>query len=214
MVRLIVLLIGYAFGLFQTSYIYGRLHGIDIRKTGSGNAGTTNALRTLGKKAGIIVMIGDIVKCILAVVVVYFLFGRKQPEIDYLLRVYTGFGAILGHNFPFYMGFKGGKGVASMAGVINTISLPITIIGNISFFSTIAITHYVSLASLIVAAEFLIGTIIQGQLGMFHMNQAHLIEMYIVVGAIVGLVVFQHRGNIHRLLTNTERKTYIFKKNS
>ena len=86
MVRLIVLLIGYAFGLFQTSYIYGRLHGIDIRKTGSGNAGTTNALRTLGKKAGIIVMIGDIVKCILAVVVVYFLFGRKQPEIDYLLR--------------------------------------------------------------------------------------------------------------------------------
>ena len=64
--RLICLVIGYAFGLFQTGYIYGKLHGIDIRKEGSGNAGTTNALRVLGKKAGIITYIGDMVKAVLA----------------------------------------------------------------------------------------------------------------------------------------------------
>ena len=212
MERIIALIIGYACGLFQTSYIYGKLHGYDIREKGSGNAGTTNALRTGGVKVGVLVMIGDIVKCIVAVLIVYFLFGRKNPEIDFLLRAYTGLGAILGHCFPFYMGFKGGKGVASMAGVINTISLPITIIGNISFFGTIALTHYVSLASLIVGAEFIIGSIIHGQLGHFHMDQAHLNEMYVIVAVIVGLICFQHRGNIHRLLTHTERKTYIFKK--
>ncbi len=72
MVRIICLLIGYAFGLFQTSYIYGRTKGIDIREHGSGNAGTTNALRTLGKKAGAITLAGDCIKCILAVLTVQF----------------------------------------------------------------------------------------------------------------------------------------------
>ena len=71
MVRIICLLIGYAFGLFQTSYIYGRTKGIDIREHGSGNAGTTNALRTLGKKAGAITLAGDCIKCILAAVLLY-----------------------------------------------------------------------------------------------------------------------------------------------
>ena len=67
MVRIYCLLIGYVFGLFQTAYIYGKLHGIDIREYGSGNAGTTNTLRVLGRKAGVIVLFGDIAKCILAV---------------------------------------------------------------------------------------------------------------------------------------------------
>ena len=143
--RIISLLIGYGCGLFQTSYIYGRMKGIDIREKGSGNAGTTNALRTLGKKAGIIVMVGDILKCILAAVIVWLLFGRNHPELDYLLRTWAGFGCIMGHNYPFYMGFRGGKGVACTAGFINTISWQMTIMGNILFFSNLFITHYVSL---------------------------------------------------------------------
>ena len=211
--RIAAILIGYLFGLFQTSYIYGKLHGFDIREKGSGNAGTTNALRTSGVKVGVLVMVCDIVKCILAVVVVWLIFGRQHPELDFLLRTYTGLGAILGHSFPFYMGFKGGKGVACLAGVINTISLPMTIVGNVLFFGTIALVHYVSLGSILVCAQFLIGTIISGQLGLFHMDQRHLIEMYIVVAAIVGLILFRHRENIVRLLNHTERKTYIFKKN-
>ena len=76
MERIICLAIGYVFGLFQTAYIYGRLHGIDIRNYGSGNAGTTNTLRTLGTKAGLIVLFGDIMKCILAIVLTNLIFRR------------------------------------------------------------------------------------------------------------------------------------------
>ena len=75
MERGICLIIGYVFGLFQTAYIYGKLHGIDIRNYGSGNAGTTNTLRVLGTKAGLIVLFVDIIKCILAIVVTGLLFG-------------------------------------------------------------------------------------------------------------------------------------------
>ena len=85
MERLICIIIGYVFGLFQTSYIYGRLHGIDIRKCGSGNAGTTNMLRTLGTKAGAITLLGDAFKCVIAVLVVRMLFAGnivKQPCFD------------------------------------------------------------------------------------------------------------------------------------
>ena len=84
MERIICLVIGYVFGLFQTAYIYGKLHGIDIRNYGSGNAGTTNTLRVLGTKAGLIVLFVDILKCILAIVVTGLLFGKNHPETIYL----------------------------------------------------------------------------------------------------------------------------------
>ena len=107
MERIICILIGYVFGLFQTGYFYGMTKHVDIRKHGSGNAGTTNALRTLGWTAGVITFIGDCLKCVLAVVVVHLLFG--QNENIALLSMYAGMGAVLGHNFPFYLKFKGGK---------------------------------------------------------------------------------------------------------
>ena len=118
MSRLLSLLIGYCFGLFQTSYFYGKLHGVDIRTMGSGNAGTTNALRSLGAKAGLITLAGDVCKCILAVLVMYLLIGKNHPEILPLLKVYTAFGVIIGHDFPFYMHFRGGKGIAATGGMI------------------------------------------------------------------------------------------------
>lgn len=104
-------MIGYVFGLFQTAYLYGKLHGIDIRNYGSGNAGTTNTLRTLGTKAGLIVLLGDIMKCILAIVLTNMLFQNSHPDEIYLLKIYAAAGAILGHNFPFYLHFKGEKGL-------------------------------------------------------------------------------------------------------
>ncbi len=212
MLRILSLAVGYVFGLFQTGYLYGKSQGIDIRKEGSGNAGTTNALRTLGKKAGLIVMIGDLLKCILAILLVRLLFGRTHPEIDYLLRVYAGIGAILGHNYPFYMNYKGGKGVACTSGLIISISPVMTVIGIILFFGTITLTHYVSLASLIIGLEFVIGTIVLGQMGAFHMSTGHLIEMYILMILIVAEMYYRHRSNIKALLNGTERKTYIFKR--
>ena len=101
MIRVICLLIGYVCGLFQTAYIYGKMHGIDIRTVGSGNAGTTNALRVLGKKAGLIVFLGDVAKTVIAVLIVRLLFGTEYADSIYMLVLYTAAGVNLGHNFPF-----------------------------------------------------------------------------------------------------------------
>ena len=154
MVRIICLLIGYAFGLFQTSYIYGRTKGIDIREHGSGNAGTTNALRTLGKKAGAITLAGDCIKCILAVLTVR----------------------------------------AAL------------------FFLNLAVTHYVSLGSMMVYVVFFAMAVIMGQAGCFALEPPYLYEMYVVIALLAVLAFWEHRANIKRLIAGTERKTYLSKK--
>ena len=116
MIRLVCLLIGYVFGLFQTAYIIGKAHGIDIRNYGSGNSGTTNMMRTMGTKAGLLTFAGDCLKCMFAVALVRALFSAKYPDIMPLLVFYTAAGVILGHNYPFYLNFRGGKGIAATAG--------------------------------------------------------------------------------------------------
>lgn len=215
MARIICVLIGYVFGLFQTSYFYGKAHGIDIREYGSGNAGTTNALRVLGKKAGIIVLLGDCIKCILAVVIVRVLFGHSHSDIIYLLCLYTGAGAILGHNYPFYMGFKGGKGIAATAGMILSFHPLFIAFGVVTFFGAFFLTHYVSLGSLLIYAGFMIEMVIFGQMGLFGENitQMQLFEMYGVTAFLTVLAYWKHRQNIVRLLHGEERKTYLTKKN-
>ena len=134
MERLYCILIGYVFGLFQTAFIYGKLHGIDIRNYGSGNAGTTNTLRVFGTKAGLLVLFGDIIKTILAVVLCGALFGKAHPEELYLLKLYAATGAILGHNFPFYLHFKGGKGIAATAGLVLSFHPTFIPVGVVLFF--------------------------------------------------------------------------------
>ena len=94
MIRVLCLAIGYAFGLFQTSYIIGRMHGIDIRNYGSGNAGTTNMMRTLGRKAGLLTFAGDCLKCVLAVVLVRLLFAGSYRDMLPLLSFYAAAGVI------------------------------------------------------------------------------------------------------------------------
>ncbi len=209
MERIICLLIGYAFGLFQTAYIYGRLHGIDIREYGSHNAGTTNTMRVLGTKAGLIVLFGDIVKCILAIVITGILFDKSHPDMVYLLKMYAAAGAILGHNFPFYLNFRGGKGIAATAGLILSFHPYFIPMGVIIFFSVFFTTHYVSLGSLLVYAGFIIETVVLGQMGVFGMSQAHLIELYVIAAALTIMAYYKHRENIGRLLKGEERKTYL-----
>lgn len=213
MERIICLLIGYVLGLFQTAYIYGRLHGIDIREYGSGNAGTTNALRVLGKKAGLIVLLGDICKCFLAVQMAKWLFGRSCPEIQPLLELYAGAGAVLGHNFPFYLKFKGGKGIAATAGLILALPWPFVAVAAPLFFITLFTTHYVSLGSLLVYAGFVAELVILGQRGFFGMAQPFLLEMYILGIFLAVMAYVKHWENIKRLLRGEERKTYLIKKN-
>lgn len=206
MVRLFCVLIGYVFGLFQTGYIYGRIKGIDIREHGSGNAGTTNALRTLGTKAGVVTFMGDCLKCILAVVAVRLIFSQRYASLMPLLTVYTGLGVVLGHNFPFYLKFRGGKGIASTAGLILTLDPVLSLIAFATFGAAVGITKYVSLGSLLLAAEFLAGVIIYGFSGKWNLSQPQLIEMYIVAAVITAMAFFRHRRNIKSLVKGTERK--------
>lgn len=212
MIRVLCLAIGYVFGLFQTSYIIGKKHGIDIREHGSGNAGTTNMMRTLGRKAGLLTFAGDCIKCILAVVTVRLLFGKSHGDILPLLSFYGAAGVILGHNFPFYLHFRGGKGIAATAGLVLSFNPIMSVLGIITFFSTFFLTHYVSLGSLLVYVGILIELPILGQTGHFHMSQAHLNELYGVAVCLALLAFWEHRENIRRLLSGTERKTYLSKK--
>lgn len=214
MERLICVVIGYVFGLFQTAFIYGKAHGIDIREHGSGNSGTTNALRVLGKKAGLIVFLGDLLKCALAVWVTKLIFGESHPDTVYLLSLYAAAGAILGHNFPFYMGFKGGKGIAATAGMVVALHPYYIPVCATLFFVVFFVTHYVSLGSLLLYVGVVVETIILGQLGVFEpASQETLIEMYVLAFALAAMAFWRHRENIKRLVRGEERKTYLTKKN-
>lgn len=204
--RVIALAIGYVFGLFQTGYLYGKSQGIDIRKEGSGNAGTTNSLRVLGAKAGIITFAGDLFKAIFAVLVVKAIFGNTYPDAIKILELYAGFGAVLGHNFPFYLNFKGGKGIACTSGMILAVfplSAPICLV---LFIGSIAITRYVSLGSILVVVSYLIQVLIFGQMGYLHIDAAYLPEFYIVSACFTAMGLWRHRANIKRLLNGTENK--------
>ncbi|MBR4528740.1 MAG: glycerol-3-phosphate 1-O-acyltransferase PlsY [Lachnospiraceae bacterium] len=212
-VRALCLIIGYLFGMVQTAFFYGKLKGIDIRKHGSGNAGTTNTLRVLGTGAGFVVLIGDMLKCILAILFTDLLFGSRFPEIVYLIRIYTAAGCVIGHDFPFYMNFKGGKGIACTAGYLCAFHPAFIPMFLIAFLVPFLITHYVSLGSLCIYTGFVIQTVIMGQLGIFGMTQGELIELYLIAILMAALAFWQHRANVARLLSRSERKTYLFKKN-
>ena len=147
--RIIAVAIGYACGLFETGYFYGKKKGVDIRTKGSGNSGATNTLRTFGWKAGLVTCLGDILKTVAAVLAVKLIFGRTYTEDIILLELYAGFGAVLGHNFPFYLKFKGGKGVACTGGMVLAV-FPIVAPVSMGLFLVIsAVTKYVSLGSII-----------------------------------------------------------------
>lgn len=211
MFRLWCILIGYAFGLISSAYIFGKINGIDIRTINSGNAGATNTLRTFGKRAGLIVLVMDLLKSFLAVLIATLIFKKICPDMIYLVKIYTFLGVVFGHDFPFYLKFKGGKGVAVSWGSILMfcpLMLPAQIL---VFFGIFLLTHLVSLSSLFFSAAFLAQLIIFGQAGFFGLSQGALFELYAIGALIFAISVFVHRENIKRLIKNKERKTYVFK---
>ena len=210
--RVIALAIGYVCGLFQTGYIYGRTKGVDIRNEGSGNAGTTNSLRVFGWKAGLITFLGDLCKAILAEVLVKVIFDGSYPDSIKVLELYAGFGTVLGHNFPCYLKFKGGKGIACTAGVILAVCPLAAPICLVLFIGSIAITRYVSLGSILVVIAYLIQVIVFGQMGYLHMEAEYLPEFYIITACFTGMALWRHRANIKRLLNGTENKLGMKKK--
>ena len=213
MERLICLVIGCLFGHFQTAYILGRAKGIDIRDYGSGNAGTTNTVRTLGTKDGLIVLAGDLLKSILAVTAAGLLYGGSHPDSVYLLKLYAAAGCIIGHNYPVYMRFHGGKGVAASAGglmALHPLFIPGVAAGFLIPYFT---TFYVSLGSLVMMAVTFAEMVVLGETGVFGAPRPVLTEMYVLGALIAGLCFIQHRGNIKRLVRGTERKTYLGRRN-
>ncbi len=212
MERLVCLLVGYAFGCFPTGYIYAKIHGVDIRKKGSGNIGSTNVLRNMGPKAGLITMLGDFAKTMLPIFIISQVF-KTQPELRYLYMVYTGLGAILGHNYPITLGFKGGKGVACTGAMIILSDPIIFAVCLVLFLGTVLTTKYVSLGSLLVAAGYFITNMILIYSGSSigwgagsSIVPEYRMELSVVVAIVSALIVFQHRSNIVRLLNGNENK--------
>lgn len=202
--RIVAVAIGYVIGLFQTGYLYGKSHGIDIREHGSGNSGTTNTLRTLGWKAGAITFIGDVAKAIVAVIIVHFLF--REMEGLKVIELYAGFGAVLGHNFPFYLKFKGGKGIASTSGMILAVCPQAAPLCLILFITIVLATRYVSLGSIIMVIAFVVQTITYNHLGWLGVESGYMLEFDILAACFTALAIWQHRANIKRLINGTENK--------
>lgn len=211
--RILCLAGGYFFGLLQTAYIYGRLNGTDIREHGSGNAGTTNALRVFGKKAGLIVFIGDLFKAVIATVIVRLVMNSIYPEEVYMFIAYTGIGVVLGHNFPFYLKFRGGKGIAATAGVVLGFADPIIILTClVVFVIVVALTRYVSLGSIIMVITFATMYSIFAFMGRYPFNfdvaasKNAMVESVIVVIAMAIMAIYRHKANIKRLINHEENK--------
>ena len=210
MLRILCLAIGYVFGLFQTGYLYGKLHKIDIRNYGSGNAGTTNALRVLGKKAGLIVFLGDFFKTVFACLLVRILF-KGNPSLD-MYVLYAGVGVILGHNFPCYLHFKGGKGIASTAGILVAMDWRITLVCAVIFLASVILTRYVSLGSILVVVAFLAQIIFYGLGGSYQVAPENMTEFFCVAAFVTLMAIWRHRANIKQLLSRTENKLWGNKK--
>ncbi|MDF2510294.1 MAG: hypothetical protein K0S04_160 [Herbinix sp.] len=190
------LIFGYIFGCFSTGYFIGKIKKVDIRNYGSGNIGTTNALRTLGAKAGAITLLGDAFKAVIPMLLVrYVFFGNT--DVAQLLSLYVGLGVVLGHNYPAWLKFKGGKGIAATGGVMMAFDILIVPFALPLFILIVAITRYVSLGSLYVALFFPVWILLRYP-GDVHMLILSLLFMV--------LAFIKHSPNIKRLINGTENK--------
>lgn len=204
--RIIAVVIGYCCGLILSGYIYGKAKHVDVRTMGSGNVGTTNTLRNLGWKAGAVTLIGDIGKVFLAIFLVWLIFHKSYPDFAGLLEMYAGFGAVLGHDFPIYMKFKGGKGIASTGGMVLGFCPFAAPISLGVFILTVIFTKYVSLGSILALLSLFVQVIFFGRAGMFAVPDENLIEVYVVFAILTAVGLIKHGPNIVRLIQGTENK--------
>ncbi len=197
--NLITFVVSYLLGSINTSIIVSKIMiGDDIRNHGSGNAGATNTLRTVGKKGALFVVLGDVLKTVIAIVAAK-LFLLDETQATFI----AGIGAVLGHNFPVYFKFRGGKGIlvstVAMLFADSIIGLFVVIIS----IGIMAASRYVSLGSISGAVLFVIFSII------FHGQTPDFIVFALILAV---LAIYMHGGNIKRLLSGTENKLSFGKK--
>lgn len=203
--NLIFLLISYLIGSIPFSIIAGKLlKGIDIREFGSGNAGATNTFRILGKHAGIPVLLLDILKGYLAVNLVWYTSYVPLTELYINLQLTFGIAAVLGHVFPLYVGFRGGKGVATLLGFMLAVFPESAIISIIVFVLILFVSKYVSLSSIIAGLFF--------PFGVYYLSDTLVPTMMIFAIFVPILLIATHQRNIERLVRGNENKVILRKK--
>jgi acyl phosphate:glycerol-3-phosphate acyltransferase len=196
----VALALGYLLGSLNTAVIVGKIYGKDIRSHGSKNAGLTNTLRVLGKSAAVFVLAGDILKGIIACLIglhlgVYIYSGQAKDCVSLLA---AGAGAVMGHNWPVYFGFKGGKGALTAAAVLFMFDWVMALICLGFFVIIVALTRYVSLGTICATVLFVAISFIP----VF----GHTFYFYIFACIMAFIVIFKHKENIQRLLSGTENK--------
>ena len=202
-----MIIIAYLLGSIPSAVWIGKkYYGIDIREHGSKNAGTTNMLRVLGRRAALPVFLLDFLKGFVAVTLTEILKYDAYINDMWLIniKIIAVFAAVLGHIFPILAGFRGGKGVATLVGAIMGVNAPLVLLCFGVWFLVLMITHYVSLASMVAGCSFPIFTLISPKVN-------HLVPFVVFSFIIAVLLIYTHRKNIERLKAGTESKIYIWK---
>ena len=200
-IYLIVAIIAYAIGSISFSVIISKkMAGFDVREKGSGNAGTTNILRNVGKRAALLTLVCDMLKGIIAIAIALVV-GKANPDLNPSLLVQiSALAVVVGHTFPIFFGFKGGKGVATSLGVLLFINWKIGLICLIFGVLLIALTQMVSLGSIAAAILFPVLSIFIPECYIVPGN-------YIIFSILIAVfIAYNHRANIQRLLSGTENK--------
>lgn len=187
----------YIMGSIPTSYLVGKVKGVDVRKQGSGNVGATNVLRLSGKLPALFTLIVDILKGVIAVTLLATLFYNKNMPLEFnTLRAMLGMSAIAGHNWSIFLKLKGGKGVATSCGVLMVLLPKAMGIAAVVWALTVLLTRYVSLGSILLAITVPIVAAVTGAD----------IELTLLSVTTCILISYRHKSNIKRLLTGTESK--------
>ena len=204
------IILGYLFGSFPSGYVVGLCHGLDLRKVGSGNIGATNALRVLGKKWGVLVLLLDALKGGLAVACGFHAakyYGASEQHVINAGVVAAIF-AVIGHNYPVWLNFQGGKGIAVSAGIMLVLFPPMVFISGLAVWLALFFgTRYVSVASIGAAVTLPTAAVIlhffgQGE-GIF--GQCDWVRTSIA-GLMGVLAIWRHKPNIERLMAGTEKR--------
>ena len=208
---LLCIIISYLLGSINFAVLISRVfYRDDVRKYGSGNAGTTNMLRTFGKKAAILTFLGDTFKGVVAILLACLVFGAPFTTPYHALLTtaayLSAFMCILGHVFPIFAKFKGGKGFATLLAAIAALDPVVFLILMVIYLPMILMTHYVSLSSITVALFYPV--VLSSFDRAFFYRGSH-----VLIALLTGLLItWCHRSNIKRLFQGNERKTYLFKK--